>query len=167
MEIISKRLVISNLSAGDFHFYSRLVSDEKVMQYITGKALTLEEAESRFQLSLYGVKGYSDTGFFIIKHFEDQEFVGMCKLVQFDESAAEIGYMLLPEWWGKGYASEIVESLLELVKAKNYSNEIVGLVDPGNLASINVLAKFGFEHYKTGQNEGLPTACYRLKLVKQ
>jgi len=166
MEIISKRLVISNLSAGDFHFYSRLVSDEKVMQYITGKALTLEEAESRFQLSLYGVKGYSDTGFFIVKHIHDQEFVGMCKLVQFDESAAEIGYMLLPEWWSKGYAFEIVESLVELVKTKNYSNEIVGLVDPQNQASINVLAKLGFEHYETKQIDGLPTAFYRFILAK-
>ncbi len=71
--------------------------------------------------------------------------------------------MLLPENWGKGFASEMVKCMLELNREKSIASEVIGIVDPENPASIRVLTKFGFELYKTGIIDGLAAAYYKLK----
>lgn len=163
-KIISHNLIFSRLSTDDFRLYSRLVINGEVMKYITGKALTTDEAENRFQKALQSAEGNPLAGFHIVKSKLNNEFIGVAKLVLIDEDQFEIGYMLLPEHWGKGFASEIVKSLVDFARYKQVAREIIGIVDPDNPASIKVLTKFGFRLFKTGQIEGLDAAYYKLIL---
>lgn len=165
MRISSNKLLFNKLSLNDFHLYSRLVMNEEVMKYITGKALTTAEAEIRFQKAIAAGNKSDETGFFIVKNTANNEFLGVAKLVQIDENQFEVGYMLLPEYWGKGYASQMVEYLIKIAYEKQIV-ELIGIVDPENPASIRVLTKFGFQLYETGQIDGLAAAYYRLELNK-
>jgi len=166
MNITSGRLIFHRFSTGDFQFYYRLVMNEDVMKYITGKSLTFELAELRFRKALDANDKNPRFGFFIVKNKLNEELVGVAKLVETDTRQAEVGYMLLPEHWGKGYASEMVECMIRLASEQQTTDELIGIVDPENTASIRVLTKFGFQLYETGKFDGLQAAFYKLALIK-
>lgn len=164
MEITGSSLSFKRLSAGDFHLYSLLVTDPDVMKYITGKALSPAEAESRFRHALRLTESNPGAGYFVVSSTQSGEFAGVAKLVLTKENQFEIGYMLMPEHWNKGYASGIVESLVNYARENNLCREIIGIVDPANPASIRVLTKHGFTLYETGLLDGLEAAYYKLLL---
>jgi RimJ/RimL family protein N-acetyltransferase len=165
MKITGNNLKFSRLSAGDFHLYMQLATNELVMRFITGGALPLPEAELRFRKSVESTEINPDAGFFIVRLKEKDTFIGVAKLVQYAGRQYEVGYMLLPGHWGKGYASAMVEYLVQIAKEKTIG-ELIGIVDPENPASIKVLEKFGFELFETGQIDGLAAAYYKLELLK-
>jgi ribosomal-protein-alanine N-acetyltransferase len=164
IHLTSHRLKYTQISQDDFPSYARLVMDEEVMKYITGKALSVEEALQRFQKALQASEMLSDAGFFLVCSRDNDELVGVTKLVQLAENQYEIGYMLLPEYWGRGFASEMTETMIYLAREKKLTGELIGIVDPENPASIRVLTKSGFELYETGQIDGLEAAYYKLML---
>jgi ribosomal-protein-alanine N-acetyltransferase len=163
MHIPSSQLTFEKLSPTDFHLYTLLAMNEDVMKYITGHALTLEEAELRFRKAIDDNERSIETGFFMVRAKVNKEFIGVAKLTQITENQFEVGYMLLPEHWGKGYASEMVKCMISLAR-ENKIAELIGIVDPENPASIKVLTKFGFNLYETGQIDGLAAAYYKLEL---
>ena len=55
----------------------------------------------------------------------------------------EVGYMLKPAFWGKGFATEITRGLLRFAFEQTSLTEIVAVTDPENAASQNVLRKSG------------------------
>ena len=62
-----------------------------------------------------------------------------------------IGYMLGKESWGKGYATEIVSSIVTWAKATPTVTRLVGGVARGNIASQKVLEKNGFVQQASDQ----------------
>lgn len=59
--------------------------------------------------------------------------------------SATIGYKLLPEYTGRGYASEAVKRLTDEAVFSEKLHRIVAYVQPDNAASLRVLEKCGFE----------------------
>lgn len=159
------RLKFTHISPGDFPLYALLVMDEDVMKFITGNALSFEDAQLRFQKALELSQLLPDAGFFVARQIANDEFIGISKLVQIADNQYEVGYMVLPGYWGKGFASEMTESMISLARKNDFTGELIGIVDPENPASIKVLTKFGFELYETGQIDGLDAAYYKLKLA--
>jgi len=59
-------------------------------------------------------------------------------------SPPEIGYILLPDFWGRGLASEAVAAVIHRLFAVTDFERITADVDPDNAASIRLLEKLGF-----------------------
>ncbi|MDV2887909.1 GNAT family N-acetyltransferase, partial [Alkalihalophilus pseudofirmus] len=68
---------------------------------------------------------------------------------------AEIGYMILPKYWGKGYGSTIAKQLIESAKQTNL-NILKAIIDPKNIPSRKILIKQGFSSEKVCEIDGLP-----------
>jgi ribosomal-protein-alanine N-acetyltransferase len=164
MEVTGKIIRLNRLCAGDFHLYSLLATNADVMKYITGKGLTLAEAEDRFLKALALTESNPGAGFFTVRNIPNGDFIGIAKLVQLDDRQHEVGYMLLPEFWSQGFATGLVKCLLDIARDNRYKGELTGIVDPANPASIRVLTKFGFQLFETGLMDGLEAAYYKLKL---
>lgn len=60
------------------------------------------------------------------------------------EGAVEIGYGLLPEYWGQGLASEAVNAAVLWALSQPSVEKIEAETEPDNLASRRVLEKTGF-----------------------
>lgn len=73
--------------------------------------------------------------------------------------AVEIGYGLLPEFFGKGYASEAVNAMVEWALAQPGVMQVEAETEPGNAASQRVLAKAGFVPTGTLGEEGPRFVC--------
>ncbi|WP_353721148.1 GNAT family N-acetyltransferase [Dyadobacter sp. 676] len=148
MQFYSERLRYEKFTPGHFEDYFRLVSRQDVMLHISGCGLDLEGARRRFETSLRADGQQSDMGFVAVYEQASDLYVGLGKIVPFEDGFTEIGYALLPEFWGKGYASEITGRLVAYARACGKVESLVALVAPENRASINVLTKQQFRFFR-------------------
>ncbi len=74
----------------------------------------------------------------------------------------EVAYTFIPDCWGKGYASEITEALLEVGFGPLKLPAIVGIVMVEHRASRRVLEKAGFQFERVYKEHGEDVALYRL-----
>lgn len=53
--------------------------------------------------------------------------------------------MLMPEYWGKGYGSEILGELLNIADSIPDIRKLVGITKPNNIISKKILCKYSFK----------------------
>lgn len=74
------------------------------------------------------------------------EFVGQCGLLVQNVNGVdevEIGYHLLPRFWGKGYAAEAAQLFRDYGFRHNVATSLISIIDPGNSASQKVATRNG------------------------
>ena len=85
------------------------------------------------------------TGALLPMPIEDQETdFGSLVPGKLPDAEIEIGFFLIPEAWGNGYATEIARGLLRFAFEVATLSEVVATHDKANVASRNVLLKAGF-----------------------
>lgn len=145
----------------DKNLYKQLVCNEETMGMNMGRAFTEEEAELFFPVVLKQNTG--EDAFGVYKVFADvngrEEYIGMGAFSRNEEyDAPEIEYMLLPQFWHKGYGTKLAELLMDMVKD---SSRVAAITDPGNTYSRRILMKNGFVSVKRFQNEdGVPAELF-------
>ena len=80
------------------------------------------------------------------------KFIGQCGLlVQTveDETYLEIGYSILPEYWGMGYATEAAIRVKNEAFERNYSDVIISIVHIENEGSATVARRNGMTVLKS------------------
>lgn len=160
---------LERFSENDFPNYFELVNDEKVMEMITERSLELEEAKKDFGKLIENNKLDENFGSYKILNIETNEFLGFAKLEieNIESSEAEIGYMILPKYWGKGIAGKIGKQLIEKAKTQKSIQSLFAIIDPKNLASRKILTNNGFISKEFKDFDGLPGEILELKLWKE
>jgi len=166
MELSSQRLIYRKLAAPDAAIYLSMAMNGEVMRYITGKALNTREANERFEAMIDTNDKIPEIGFYKVYEKNENSFIGLGKLVFIKGSTAEIGYSLLPRFWGKRYASEIVGCFIEYAQKLSYITDLVAVVNPDNIASKKLLLKYGFTWMETGFLNEQATEIHKLSLQK-
>ena len=82
---------------------------------------------------------------FIVEH--EGRVIGKAGLYRFPE----IGFILHPDFWGRGLAAEALRPVLDRAFLVHGLAAVEADVDPRNAASLNLLARLGFE--ETGRKE--------------
>lgn len=134
------------------------------MLHISGDGLDFEGARQRFEKSLRADRQQRDMGFVAVYEQDSGLYVGLGKIVPFEDGFTEIGYALLPEFWGKGYASEITCRLVAYAREAGTVESLVALVAPENGASIKVLTKQQFRFFREVPDGGVVRHDYILDL---
>ncbi len=120
--------------------------------------LDAENVIKEVWLAEYKKYGYAR---YALVHKVDQRVIGFCG-VKFETSlrCPDIGYRMLPEYWGAGLGTEAVGTALKY--ARNYLglNKIVGEVAEENVASNKLLLKLGFHLVDTYEKGGFTINRY-------
>ncbi len=75
---------------------------------------------------------------------DDDTAIGTLAATTRRPGVAEIGYLLVREYWGHGYAREAVTALIDLLLAEGH-RRVFADTDPDNIASIAMLEGLGFK----------------------
>lgn len=102
--------------------------------------------EETYRFINYGIKkrDYGQPGILAIVHQADNKVIGTIEVHSFREHKGEIGFVLHPDYWNKGYTTEAAQAVII------YAMEILELKRltychfPHNLASKRVCEKLGF-----------------------
>jgi ribosomal-protein-alanine N-acetyltransferase len=120
-----------------------LNSNPEVMRYTGERMLqSLDEAKQLIvNNSDFDEVGY---GRWACIDKKTRKVIGFCGLKYLpDLGAVDVGYRLLPRYWGRGLATEACMASLRFGFATLQLDQIIGLVLPDNPASIRVLEKAG------------------------
>jgi len=163
---MKSRIYLEKLLRQDFESFYALTGNGKVMAMITERPLSKEEALKKFNYFLENNKLHKSFGSFKVFEVEDSGVLGFAKLEITDENRyeAELGYMLLPEFWGRGYGNEIAEHLIKVAKSDPLLKRVYANTDPDNIASRKILLKNGFTSEKVGRIDGLPSEIFGREL---
>ncbi|MFA5330161.1 MAG: GNAT family N-acetyltransferase [Prolixibacteraceae bacterium] len=159
-------LGLEKFTKNDFENYYQLVSSEKVMEMITESAITYRKAKSNFEKIIQNNDLHPIFGTYKITTDATKDFIGLAKLTinNTDCNEAELGYMLLPEYWGKGIAGRVSKKLIEIAKSEKKINRIIAIIDPKNMPSRQILIKNEFISREFIDFDGLPGEILELKL---
>ena len=142
----TERLVIREIVYEDFDNLSEMVKDLEVM-YAWEHSFSDEEVKEWIDNN---IKSYREdgTGYFTIIEKKSGRFAGQIGLhysmVQ-DKRILEIGYIVMKEFWNKGYAYEGAMVFIEQTFDKTEEKEIYALIRPENYRSSGLAEKLGFK----------------------
>jgi len=159
---MNSRIYLDKLSPQDFESFYALTGNEKVMAMITERPLSTEEAMKKFNYFLENNEIHKSFGSFNVLEMGSSKLLGFAKLEITKEKPeeAELGYMILPELWGRGLGSEIAEILMEVAISDPNITRVWANTDPNNAASRKILINNGFTSEKTGIIDGLPSEIF-------
>lgn len=138
------RLALHAFTPYDEPWFAELYADDRVARFIGG-VKTRDQAGELFRsrvLAYYAEHlGFGiwqtveratgrPVGFHLLNHLRG-------------ESDIQVGYALVPDVWGRGYATEMALALLDYGFTRQRLPRIVAIANPPNVASQRVLVKIG------------------------
>lgn len=137
------------LSENDFKYYLDLVSNQEVMVMNYGRVFTMDESILIYKGIMVNNKNYEDFGYFKVFEKDTKNFIGLGAIIlNNDFSEAEIEYMLIPDYWRKGYGSEIVRIFIKKAEETKSIHKVTAITDPNNFVSKKILFNNGFTSSK-------------------
>ena len=142
------RLRLSRLSPeadDDADFVLRQLNDPGFIRFIADRGVrSLDDARAYIRngpATSYARHGH---GLYRVS-LKDGTPVGLCGLLRREGlDAPDLGYSLLGEFTGRGYAAEAAAAVLADGRERLGLARILAIVDPDNAASIRLLRKLGF-----------------------
>ncbi len=166
----TERLILRRVDKEDVREIFALRSDQEVMKYIPRPLLKTEE-EAIAHITAIDEKIDSNEGInWAITQKGNPKLIGIIGhyRLKLEHFRSEIGYMLLPEYQGKGIISEALKEVINYGFEVMKLHSIEAIIDPENIASEKVLKKNGFlkeAHFKENeyyQGRFIDTAVYSI-----
>ena len=141
----TKRLIVRQYVFDiDAEGFFLLNGDEDVMRYIR-PAKTREECDVFLKEIIASAEANPGMGRWAALEKENGIFIGSFAIIPIENTEdIQLGYALLKENWGKGFASELTKAGLEYYFSTTSADKIYALAEIPNTASHRVLLKNGF-----------------------
>ena len=133
-------VTLRTLAPSDIDLMMELVNDQRVTRYLPRMITDRKIMES--WLASLGKEAHE-----YVVMAGDQE-IGECSLDIYGDSA-EAGLMLLPDYWGQGYGTKVLE-LLEDIACGIKVTATRATTDRKNVAAVRLLMKSGYQQQKRG-----------------
>ena len=142
--------------------------------------LSAMHAEPRMMATLGGIRGEAETRAWLaanLDHWRQYGFgiwmlrdpagtlagrAGLRRVEIAGAEETEIAYALVPEFWGRGLATEVARALLNIGFARLGLPSLVAFTLPDNRASRRVMEKLGLRFERAFDYRGLPHVLYRI-----
>ena len=144
-EIRTERLLIKTPEIDDKFELTQLINDKDVIKWLSEIPFpyTLNHAEEFIERSRERVLKQESYNFMI---FQDKKMIGGIGLSEFNNKSCQVGYWLGKKYWGNGFATEALKSILDFGFDQLNLEKIYAAYKIGNEGSIRVLNKSGFEY---------------------
>jgi len=139
------RLALREFTRDDADDLYRLDRDPRVVRYVgNGKPTPRAEIETRLARIVPNYPIYPGLGSWYATRRDTGAFVGWFSLKYCPPTTdVEVGYRLLHDAWGRGYATEGATELVRYAFDDLGLYRVIAVTHPQNRASQNVLAKVG------------------------
>lgn len=153
----SDRLRFRLMSADDAALFLDLDSDPEVMRFINGGTPTTQQQFAdvyvpRINAFRNAEKGW---GFWQVNIKGNDAFIGwiLVRPMNFfnenkDENDIELGWRFKQASWGKGYATEAADSVLQALKQQIGYSKFTAIAVSDNTGSIKIMSKLGMTFIK-------------------
>lgn len=158
------RLRLEPCHAGHFDGLRVVNADPEVMRFIGGRPQTADETRAWIERAETRWRELGHAWWAIVLAGSDG-IIGACCVQHIENDPAkeiEIGWRLLPEHWGHGYATEAARAMLDYGFGKLRLPRIFSIADPRNAASTRVMERLGMRSLGLQRHYGTDAATYVL-----
>ena len=159
----TERLLVRTYSEGDQENFFLLNGNEDVMRYI--RPVKSREECDEFLLEVIAYSRAEEIyGRWAVEDKLTREFIGSFAIIPREgKEQMQLGYALLPQYWGKGYATELTVAGIRYVFTKTPIDPIYAYAQAPNHSSQKVLLKAGFRHIGNDNENGKEIAGFMLR----
>ncbi|MFJ7404667.1 MULTISPECIES: GNAT family N-acetyltransferase [unclassified Lysinibacillus] len=157
--LITENCIIQSLKPNHVEDIYSLYCNEEVRSFLGGvpeKSYIYSSFDSMLQAPF-------PNSYFYISLKNNNEFIGLVSIDEYHEKTTyELSYQFLPQYWGKGYAFEVLLAIIHYGFFSLNLSKIVAETQTANIASCRVLEKLGMQKVKVLKRFGHEQAVFQL-----
>ena len=163
MEIHTARLSLREMTEDDFDFFEEMETNEACLRYESDSVPTQEAIDEKFRRTLEDKNKAPRARYrWVVCTQSAEEPIGRVVLWQIDEAIREweIGWDVHPAHWGKGYAPEAAQAVLQFAFRDLKVHRVQALCNDENVNSEKVMIKIGMKKEGTCRGVRLLNNCW-------
>jgi RimJ/RimL family protein N-acetyltransferase len=168
----TERLDLRPYGPADLDVLERIFGDPGVRRYLFDDQVMPRgwvAAEAAANERLFAEHGYG-VGLLYVRDEAPAEVAGAIGFAGFrpffTPPELQLLYGLLPEAWGRGYATEVARALVQVGFEQIGLDEVLGVTDPPNRASMRVMERAGLRFFEQRRRDGKDAVYYRVRRPK-
>lgn len=159
----TERLRLREFTFDDADFIIALLNSPGWIEFIGERNIkTTKDAKQYLEngpMKIYENYGY---GLWMVELKDHKTAIGMCGILKRDTlDFPDIGFCLLPEFSGKGYAYESAKATMTVAKEKYNLETVCAITLAHNTTSIKLLEKLGLKFVSPIESDGEELMLYR------
>lgn len=164
----TERLILRRFDSSDFAPFTRFMTTREVTRYLAfpKEMKTHEGAKQLLDKTLQAYDSAKPLFALAVEVKASHNFVGCCGVNPLDQQTAEIFYAVVPDYWGRGIATEVAETLTSYLFENLSVKVIKAFIVPGQEASKHVAEKVGFQNTGLVKNPNFKQKVHQYELVK-
>lgn len=155
--LIMRKMLVSD--AQDMFDYASRINTTRYLLWSPHETVKFSKRYLAFLQGQYRNENFYD---FALVDKSSGKMIGTCGFTRFDleNNAAEVGYVLNPDFWGHGLAPEALRRLMRFGFSELALHRLTAKIMDGNHASMRVAEKCGMRHEAVHRNAMLIKGCY-------
>ncbi|MDU4891421.1 MAG: GNAT family N-acetyltransferase [Clostridium sp.] len=138
----TKRCIVQNLKEDDYDDVKLLYFSNKVREFLGG-VISNERYNSNFKEM---IDSKEDALYWVIRLKNTNDFIGLVSIdTHHDGVHKELSYQFLPDYWGNGYALEVIRKVLDFISRELNIKNVVSETRVENKASCRLLNSLGMK----------------------
>ncbi|WP_405098722.1 GNAT family N-acetyltransferase [Oceanobacillus sp. FSL H7-0719] len=155
----TKRCFISTLQKSDCVDVRELFINQKVRKFLGG----IRQKDSIKAVLDEMLHPGDDSFYWAVREKHTDQFIGLVSLNPHHDSIyLEVSYQFLPNWWGKGYATEVIQLIIIFALNELSLSKVVAETQTANTSSCRLLERLGMKLEKTIKRFGAEQAIYSI-----
>ena len=156
------RLIVRRWLPDDVERMRPLATDPRVLRYIGDGRPWSDDRLRRFVRG--GIEQAKSRGWVLwpLVHKADELMIGFCGFDAGFPPDVEIGWRLLPEYWGRGLATEAARAVLDYGFRTFHFPRVISVAQPANVASVRIMEKLGLRFDRRFVHNGIEVVCYAI-----
>ncbi|MEU0314898.1 GNAT family protein [Nocardioides sp. NPDC006273] len=144
-------LVLRDFEAGDADDLHAIVGDDRVTYWLSLESLSRDETQSLLDGILERQPDTPRSEFYlaITESASPEVIIGFVRLGLMGVKAADLGYVLRPEWQGRGIARAAVSRTIDFGLGDLGLHRITANIGPMNTSSMRLVESLGFQREGT------------------
>lgn len=155
----TERLFVRQWVPDDWKRFRPLATDPRVLEYISTEPWSDERIR---QFINNGMEAAQTRGWILwpVIHREDAVLIGFCGFADGFPPDVEIGWRLLPDYWGRGLATEAAKAVMQYGFDTFGFARLISVAQTANRRSIRVMEKLGMVFEKRFIHKGNEVVAY-------
>lgn len=165
----TQRLTLRQMHRGDIKDWIAFFVDNPLEIYVGIDVSLAPKTKASNWIDLQ-LKRYASNSFGHLAAIEKEtgHLIGVGGLIKREvnlKEELEIAYSILPQYWGKGYATEIARQMKTYAFEHKLRDSLISIISVENIPSKKVALKNGMQHSETTIYQGMDVDIFRINCV--